>query len=106
MSDTLKRVQSLVRVGDYRVSDHAGRRLLTAGVQKEEAIAGLGEAEVVEDYPDFPKGPCVLVLQHDDDRVPYHVIWGTPMQYERPAVLITAYRPDPQRWSEDFRRRL
>ncbi len=95
-----------MRNGDYRVSEHAQRRLLAAGVDHREAVAGVSVAEVVEDYPDFPKGPCVLVLQHDDDDVPYHVLWGTPMQFERPAVLITAYRPDPGRWRADFLRRL
>jgi len=105
MSDLLERIQSLVRAGDYRVSEHARRRLLTAGVHEEEAVAGLGDAAIVEEYPDYPKGPCVLVLQRDDDGVPYHALWGTPMWFERPAVMITVYRPAPDRWSHDLRQR-
>ena len=38
-------------------------------------VGGLADAVVVEDYSEFPKGP---------------------------AVLVTAHRPDPRRWSEDF----
>jgi len=106
VSETLERIKALVRVGDYRVSDHARRRLLQAGVREDEAIAGVAEAQVVEDYPQYPKGPCVLVLQHDDDNVPYHILWGTPMRFERPAAIITAYRPDADRWSKDLLRRL
>ena len=105
MSQTLERVRGLVRAGDYRLSEHGRRRLADAGVREEEAVAGIAEAKMVEDYPGFAKGPCVLVLQRDDDGVPYHVLWGTPMRLERPAVLITGYRPDPRLWSEDFRRR-
>jgi hypothetical protein len=33
---------------------------------------------------------------------PVHVIWGIPKGKDSPAVLVTAYRPDPERWSDDF----
>jgi hypothetical protein len=30
---------------------------------------------------------------------------GIPKGSSSPAVLVTAYRPDPERWMDDFRRR-
>jgi hypothetical protein len=31
--------------------------------------------------------------------------WGDPKINGTPAVLVTAYRPTPERWSTDFRKR-
>ena len=70
-----------------------------------EIVEGIDDAELIEDYPDYPKGPCVLLLQHIRDTQCVHVVWGIPKGYSRPAVLITAYFPDPKKWDKSFTRR-
>lgn len=37
--------------------------------------------------------------------MPIHVVWGIPKGCDKPAVLVTAYRPDPGRWDETFTKR-
>lgn len=71
-----------------------------------EIVKGLANGLVIEDYPDFHKGPAILVLQKDGQGCPVHVVWGIPRNASRPAVIVTAYRPDTKLWSKDFRRRL
>lgn len=106
MSETLEAIKAPVREGDVRISEHGYDELADDEIPVEDVLAGVDEAIVVEDYPEFEKGPCVLVLEFDSDAKPIHVVWGIPRGHSRPAVVVTAYRPDPKRWSEDFQERL
>ena len=105
MSATLQRVRDLVGNGVVLISSHGYDELAEANILAEDALAGLGTAEVVEDYPTYGKGPCVLTLQRDSAGAPVHVVWGIPVGKTEPAVLITAYRPDPKFWENGFRTR-
>lgn len=41
----------------------------------------------------------------DRDGRPIHVVWGIPKGQRTPAVVVTAYRPDAKRWTDDCLRR-
>lgn len=53
MSETLRRVRTLVLAGDVRVSDHGYEELRKDGILIEDAIASIAMAVAVEDYPGF-----------------------------------------------------
>ena len=59
MSQTLERVRALVARGEVQVSAHGYEELAADQILVHEVVDGLGQAVVVEDYPEFPKGPCV-----------------------------------------------
>lgn len=106
MSDTLEIVKRLVAAGDVRISEHGYDEMANDLIAARDVTSGVGAAVLVEDYPDFYKGPSVLVLQSDANGRPIHAVWGIPKGQTNPAVLVTAYRPDPRRWSADFLVRL
>jgi len=105
LREFLERLQELVSEGDILISDHGYDELAEDGITAREVIAGIHDAVIVEEYPNYPKGPCILVLQKDRTGKPIHVVWGIPMGHNKPAVLVTAYRPDPKLWDENFMKR-
>ena len=105
MSETLELVRALVEQGKFRASLHTVQELVDDGLLIEPIIRAISTAIVVEDYPEYHKGPAVLVLQFDEAGEPIHLVWGIPKDQSEPAVLVTAYRPDPQRWDASFTRR-
>ncbi|MCF7809795.1 DUF4258 domain-containing protein [bacterium] len=105
MSLILKHIKKLVREGLVRISEHGYDELAADNIFVREVIENVNNAVVVEDYPDYPKGHCVLVIQKDSDNQPVHVLWGIPKGHSNPAVLVTAYRPNPDLWEVGFTRR-
>jgi hypothetical protein len=54
------------------------------------------QCEVVEDYPDDPRGHSALLLGFSSEGVPLHVLLG--FAQGGIMVVITVYRPDPGEW--------
>lgn len=84
---------------------HGYDELTADNLSVQNVISGMESAELLEEYPEFAKGSCVLVLQKYQEDRPVHVVWGIAKGTKSPAVLVTAYQPDPRKWTEDFRRR-
>jgi len=105
LSATFEAVKKLVAAGQVRVSEHGYDEIAADGIYVRDLVAGVDKAAVVEDYPTFPKGRAVLVLQWDKDAWPIHVVWGIPKGLASPAVVVAAYRPNPDRWDGSFTKR-
>ena len=105
MGQTLDSIRLLVSEGNVRVSEHGYDELADDGLLARELVEGVEAAELIEEYPDYSKGPCVLLLQRTKDGRPVHAVWGVPAGCTSPAVLVTAYAPDPDKWEPGFRRR-
>ncbi len=67
-----------------------------------EVAAVVNSGEVIVDYASDPRSHCCIMLGNGDGGRPIPVLWSPRVDY---LAIITAYLPDPTRWSADFRPR-
>ena len=58
--------------------------------------------ELVEDYPEDPRGHSCLMLGFGVNDRPIHVVCAPKDDY---LAIITAYIPDADKWTETFQMR-
>jgi Domain of unknown function (DUF4258) len=74
------------------------QRMITPNEVRTAVVRG----ELIEDYPQDPRGHSCLLLGFGYADRAVHVVCSPKDEY---LAIITAYLPDPAQWSEDFRRR-
>ena len=101
-----RKILELIEKNEVKISAHGYDELIEDNILVKDTFINVKESIVIEYYPEYPKGPCVLVLQKDTAGKPIHVVWGIPKNREKPVVLVTAYRPDPKNWTNDYTRKI
>jgi len=85
----------------YRV--HAVRRMFERGIAEAAVKRVLSEGEEIAAYPDDVPYPSRLLLGWQGER-PLHVAAAYNAKDDE-QIVITVYEPDPELWSDGFRRR-
>ena len=103
-SDILSMVRRAARKKRLYLS-HAVRQMARPDrmISTSEVRNVIEQGELIEDYPDDARGhSCLLLGRGDVDRA-IHVVCSPKEDF---LAVITAYLPDPEDWSADFRRRV
>jgi hypothetical protein len=84
---------------------HALRQMLRPDrmISTVEVRQVIAQGEVIEDYPEDPRGHSCLMLGFGSGGRALHVCCAPKDDY---LAIITAYVPDENEWSEDFRVRV
>lgn len=90
-----------IRRGEYRLTEHAQIERLEEDIDVLDIEAAILSGEVLEDYPNDPRGPSCLILGHSDERA-IHVVCGVK---QNQIVIITVYIPQPPKWENPRSRR-
>ena len=96
-------IQRRIRDNRYEISFHAERErendhLLVADIEESVLLSG----ELLEDYPDDPRGHSCLVLGFTRDGQAIHTVWG--LLSSDWVRLITVYIPRPPKWIDPWTR--
>ena len=62
----------------------------------------IDNGEVIEDYPEDPRGHSCLLLGYGTGGRPLHVVCAPKAEY---LAIITAYLPSSDQWEDDHRTR-
>jgi hypothetical protein len=82
----------------YEISVHADNERLADGFMVSQLEVALSRCEVLESYPDDPRGESCLVLGFaPDDRI-VHIVCGRNRSGH--LVLITVYLPTMPKWRD------
>jgi len=86
---------------EVRFSGHAVMRLFERGLSKNQVLSIVKTGERIADYPNDNPYPSGLLLR-DVDNKPVHVVIARD-DVSHICFVVTAYQPDPQIWSENFK---
>ena len=97
----INEIHQLVRQGRYEVSIHAQQERLEEDLDVTEIEEALTQGEILEDYPDDPRGESCLILGYAGTK-PIHTVvgWAQKSPSERLLRLITVYIPQPPKWTD------
>ncbi len=91
-----------LRLNNLKHTFHALKEEASDGIVAEQLEYALkSKFEVVEEYHDDPRGLSCLVLCSIAGK-PVHVVCAP---HEDALIIITVYRPDDSKWTEDYKKR-
>ncbi|PZS05453.1 MAG: hypothetical protein DLM69_00915 [Candidatus Chloroheliales bacterium] len=95
-------IQAQFAADNYEYSGHADRNLDKRGITDAEILEAATNAQIVEDYPNDPRGASCLIAGYSNKSRPLHILCTVT----RPKMLvITLYEPDPAEFITPTQRR-
>lgn len=86
-----------IRNSRVKITNHADEEAFDDCLTYEEIYSSVIQGEVIEDYPNDIPYPSCLILGKNFTGEPIHSVWAYNPE-NLWVVLITVYRPNPERW--------
>lgn len=97
-------IKQLCSEEKLRWTNHAFIRLMQRKISIHEIQEAIMEGEIIEFYPDdYPYASCLLLGICINKRI-LHIVCSINDD-DSELWIITAYEPEPSKWSPDFRKR-
>jgi hypothetical protein len=86
-----------VQQGQVQITDHADEEAQDDDLGFEDIFFSVCGGEIIEQYPMQKTSPRCLIFGKAPQGEPIHSVWAYDHRIGV-AILITVYRPDPNRW--------
>lgn len=91
----IEEIKEKIRLNKYEISFHGEKERYAEDITLSDLETAISNGEILEDYPNYPRGPSCLVLGYSQNR-PIHIVCGyTPIKWIR---IITVYIPKLPKW--------
>ena len=95
-------IRAEIEKQNYEISLHADDERIADGLTVFQLEFALSNCEIIEQYPDNPRGESCLALGFTPERIPVHVVCGKSPSGR--LILITVYIPTMPKWRDPYTR--
>ena len=99
----IKNIIQAIQANRVRITDHADEEAYIDKLSFDEIFFSIFQGEIIETYLTDVPYPSCLIYGRTFRGEPVHSVWAYNEKNEW-TVLITVYRPDPNKWI-DWRKR-
>lgn len=96
---TMEVIREAASADRWNLTGHARERARRRHIGNSELVEALAGGEVLEHYPEDPRGPSALVLGYTGDGRPLHAVCA--LDPGGVLVVITVYEPGLPRWRDE-----
>ena len=93
----IKNIISAIQEKHIRITNHADEEALDDILSFDEIFFSVLQGAIIENYPTDKPYPSCLIYGNNFHGEPIHSVWAYNGKTKW-AVIITVYRPDPNRW--------
>ena len=100
----ISNIITAIKENKIKITDHADEEAQDDNLTYDEILYSVLKGKIVEDYPEDIPFPSCLISGNNFNEEPIHTVWA----YNKKngwAVLITVYRPEPEKWIDWQKRR-
>jgi len=99
MSAVLKALRKRIKFTDHAFQVmYSAERMVTV----DEVVEAARDGDIIEDYPDDPRGHSCLILGFTRQRRPIHIVCAPKEEF---LVIVTAYEPTLNKWTPNLKAR-
>jgi len=98
--EKLSHIKQAFKRGEFKFSLHGAQEAYEENILPLEIKEAIEEGEILEDYPEYRRGPCCLIYGRTKAGRDLHVVCSVGA----PVVITTVYEPKEPRWITPRRR--